>query len=61
MKTFWNFNFLNLELGIKSSGIVGGTTDPYALGGNSSVSAEVKIASIIINPINDIQQQKIKQ
>ncbi|WP_148571735.1 VCBS domain-containing protein [Aliarcobacter cryaerophilus] len=38
----------------KSSGIVGGTTDPYALGGNSSVSAEVKIASIIINPINDI-------
>ncbi|MFY4787916.1 VCBS domain-containing protein [Aliarcobacter butzleri] len=38
----------------KSSGIVGGTTDPYLLGGNSSVSAEVKTASITINAINDI-------
>ena len=38
----------------KSSGTVGGTTDPYALGGNSSVSAEVKTASITINAINDI-------
>lgn len=38
----------------KSSGVVGGVTDPYKLGGNSSLSVEIKTSTITINPINDV-------
>lgn len=37
----------------KSTGTVGGTTDPYALGGNTSVSATVQTVTVTIDPVND--------
>lgn len=37
----------------KSTGVVGGTTNPFILGGNTSVSSEVKTATITVNPVND--------
>lgn len=35
----------------KSSGTIGGTTNPFALGGNTSISSEVKTATITINSV----------
>jgi|GEM_PF-6079255 len=44
----------------KSSGTIGGTTNPFALGGNNSISSDVEIATITINSVNDTPESESK-